>query len=102
MKLLSMETARLLAVVTAKRVGDLHALSGSAECMRFDDDGLKVVVKTNQAPGKPVSKIRLSQWVVEAIELAYSSRGLVPPVGMRAHSTRAMAASWALCRGVSI
>ena len=45
MKLLSMETALLLAVVTVKRVGDLHALSGSAECMRFDDDGLRVVVK---------------------------------------------------------
>ena len=40
-----------------------------------------------KAPGKPVSEIRLSQWIVEAIELAYSSRGLVPPVGVRAHST---------------
>ena len=166
MKLLSLKTALLLAVVTAKRVSDLHALSCSAECMRFDDDGLRVVVKANpafvpknhltslvpvelkaffpppftsaemerrhnlcpvralrvyvdrtagsrtnnqlfvswdpKAPGKPVSKIRLSQWIVEAIQLAYSSRGLVPPVGGRAHSTRAVAASWALCRGVSV
>ena len=52
--------------------------------------------------GKPITKVRLSQWLVEAISLAYTSKGLQPPVGLRAHYTRSMSASWALCRGVSI
>ena len=165
LKLLSLKTALLLALVTAKRVSDIHALSTSAECMRFNGCA-RVVMKTNPAflpknrlatpvpvelaafcpppfaseedrrrhnlcpvralrmyldktevvrkttqlfvswdpktVGQPISKVRLSQWIVEAIERAYSSRDLVPPVGLRAHSTRGMAASWALCRGVSI
>ena len=52
--------------------------------------------------GKPITKQRLSHWVVEAIALAYTSQGLQPPVGLRAHSTRGLAASWALFRGVSV
>ncbi|TKS65234.1 hypothetical protein D9C73_027835 [Collichthys lucidus] len=52
--------------------------------------------------GQPVTKQRLAHWVVEAIALAYTSRGLQPPAGVRAHSTRGMAASWALFRGVSV
>ena len=165
MKLLSLKTALLLALVTAKRVSDIHAFSVAPECMRFNGDA-KVVLKTNpaflpknrlvtplpvelaafcpppfasdeerrkhnlcpvraltvyldrtkavrkssqlfvswdpKAAGLPISKIRLSQWIVEAIEQAYSSRGLAPPIGLRAHSTRGVAASWAFCRGVSI
>ena len=165
MKLLSLKTALLLALVTARRVSDVHALSVSPECMRFNGDA-RVVLKTNpaflpknrllapvpielaafypppfasdeerrghnlcpvrmlkvyldrtkavrtttqlfvswdpRAPGRPITKIRLSQWIVEAIEQAYTSRDRAPPVGLRAHSTRGLAASWALCRGVSI
>ena len=52
--------------------------------------------------GKPLSRQRLSHWIVEAISLAYESRGLQPPHGLRAHSTRGMATSWALFRGVSV
>lgn len=52
--------------------------------------------------GKPVSKQRLSHWIVEAISMAYSSAGLQVPVGLRAHSTRGLATSWAYFRGVSI
>lgn len=52
--------------------------------------------------GRPISKQRLSHWIVEAISLAYESRGQLPPAGLRAHSTRGMATSWALFRGVSI
>ena len=50
--------------------------------------------------GKPITKHRLSHWIVEAITLAYSSKGLTAPAGLRAHSTRGMAASWALFKGV--
>lgn len=34
--------------------------------------------------------------------MAYSSAGLQVPVGLRAHSTRGLATSWAYFRGVSI
>ena len=56
----------------------------------------------NPHKGKPITKQRLSHWVVEAIALAYTSQGLQPPAALRAHSTRGMAASWALFRGVSV
>ncbi|KAK0133511.1 hypothetical protein N1851_030971 [Merluccius polli] len=52
--------------------------------------------------GKPLSRQRLSHWIVEAISLAYGCRGLQPPLGLKAHSTRGMATSWALFRGVSV
>nr|XP_046244201.1 uncharacterized protein LOC124058723 [Scatophagus argus]XP_046244202.1 uncharacterized protein LOC124058723 [Scatophagus argus]XP_046244204.1 uncharacterized protein LOC124058723 [Scatophagus argus]XP_046244205.1 uncharacterized protein LOC124058723 [Scatophagus argus]XP_046244206.1 uncharacterized protein LOC124058723 [Scatophagus argus]XP_046244207.1 uncharacterized protein LOC124058723 [Scatophagus argus]XP_046244208.1 uncharacterized protein LOC124058723 [Scatophagus argus]XP_04624421 len=49
----------------------------------------------NPHKGKPVTKQRLSHWVVEAIAFAYTSQGSQSPVGLRAHSTRGLAASWA-------
>ncbi|KAL0164048.1 hypothetical protein M9458_039801, partial [Cirrhinus mrigala] len=45
--------------------------------------------------GHPVTKQRLSRWIVDAIRLAYSSLGLQCPIGVCAHSTRGMASSWA-------
>ncbi|KAK5928475.1 hypothetical protein CgunFtcFv8_013535 [Champsocephalus gunnari] len=52
--------------------------------------------------GKPVTKQRLSHWIVEAIALAYTSQNLQAPSGLRAHSTRGLATPWALFKGVSI
>ncbi|XP_060746163.1 uncharacterized protein LOC132859430 [Tachysurus vachellii] len=52
--------------------------------------------------GKPISKQRLSCWLVGAISLAYESRSVQPPGGLRAHSTRGLAASWALFGGVPL
>ena len=52
--------------------------------------------------GKPISRQRLSHWVVEAIVLCYNSMNLEPPVGLRAHSTRGLSTSWALFKGISI
>lgn len=52
--------------------------------------------------GQPVSKQRLSHWVVDAIALAYSSRGMECPIGVRAHSTRAVSSLWAWTKGISI
>ena len=54
------------------------------------------------AKGKALLKQRLSHWIVEAISIAYNSRGLPLPQGVRAHSTRGMAASLALFKGVSV
>ena len=56
----------------------------------------------SQAEGKALSKDRLSKWIVEAITLAYSTLGGAPPQGLRTHSNRGVAASWALLQGVSV
>lgn len=45
---------------------------------------------------------RLFHWVVQAITLAYSSLGLQPPEGLRAHSTQGLATSWGLFSGVDL
>ncbi|XP_047229391.1 uncharacterized protein LOC124872980, partial [Girardinichthys multiradiatus] len=165
-KFLSYKLALLLALTTAKRVGDLHALSVNPTCIHFSPDGSKVTLRpnaaylpkvipsdyssmtmelssfcppsfaseeqrrlhflcplralrsyidrtqsvrlcdqlfvciANPARGKALSRQRLSHWIVEAISLAYSNRGLPMPRGVRAHSTRGIATSWALFRGV--
>ncbi len=52
--------------------------------------------------GSPVTKQRISQWLVDAISLAYSSLGLQSPIGVRVHSTRGVASSWAWSSGVSM
>ncbi len=55
-----------------------------------------------QQKGRAVSKQRLAHWIVEAIVLAYQARCLPCPLGVRAHSTRGVASSWALAWGASI
>lgn len=42
LKLLSLKTALLLALSTAKRFSELHALSGNSSCMQFAMDYLRV------------------------------------------------------------
>ncbi|KAI2650483.1 ORF V: Enzymatic polyprotein [Labeo rohita] len=49
-----------------------------------------------------VSKQRLAHWVVDAISLAYESQGEPCPLGVRAHSTRSVASSYALAHGASL
>ncbi len=56
----------------------------------------------NCAEGHPVTKQRLSKWIMDAVMLAYSSLGLQCAIGERAHSTRGIASSWAWSGGVSI
>ncbi|XP_067302267.1 uncharacterized protein [Pseudorasbora parva] len=167
LKLLSFKTALLLALASAKRVSELHALSVHPSCINFSLGGDKVFLKPNPAfmpkcfpaftsevlelsafhpppfssaedqrlnalcpvralqtyvsrtsafrksdqlfvswapprKGDPLSKQRLSHWLVDAIILAYESKGVQPPGNIRAHSTRGLAASWALFRGVSL
>ncbi len=50
--------------------------------------------------GLDTSKQRISHWVRDAILLAYQVRGLPSPLSVRAHSTRSVASSKALFRGV--
>ena len=167
LRVLTFKTVFLLAITTAKRVSDLHALSVHSECLSFDGDGKSVRLQPNpvfvtktqrvasyvrleafhpppfsseqdrrlhnicplrslshyilrtkdirgsvsqlfvtfgpgRAAGKAASKPTVSRWLVEAIRLAYTSKGVDPPAGLRAHSSRAQATSWALFKGVSL
>lgn len=165
LKWLSLKVAFLLAIVAAKRVGELHALSVSPSCLRWcpDDSGVTLwpnvafvpkVLSTSHCNrpltlasfhpasgdgagqielcpvralrayvaatagvrrsdqlfvcyggtkmGFPLSKQRLSHWIVEVILHAYGSGGHVPPAGVRAHSTRSISTSWAAMRGVPL
>ncbi|KAI2653807.1 enzymatic polyprotein [Labeo rohita] len=52
--------------------------------------------------GLPASKQTLSHWIVDAICSAYESSDLPPPLGVKTHSTRSMAASKAFLAGVSM
>ncbi|KAK0146328.1 hypothetical protein N1851_014351 [Merluccius polli] len=134
LKFLSLKTALLLAVTTAKRVSDLQALSTRPACLQFAPGysksaedrklntlcpvrALRLYVERTAGfrrgdqlfvswatphKGKPLSRQRLSHWIVEAIGLSYRCRGLQPPAGLKAHSTRGMATSWALFKGIQV
>ncbi len=54
------------------------------------------------AKGDPVTKQGISRWLVDAITQAYSSFSFQCPIGVRAHSTRGIASSWAWSSGVTI
>lgn len=165
LKWLSFKTALLLALATAKRVGELHALSVHEHLCRFLPEGAGVFLRPNPAflpkvlsssrpsqdievrslysteegvrrhslvcpvralrmylqqtqnhrqtdqlfvcfrpdlRGRPLSKARLSHWLVGAIQQAYVGAGVPLQSGVRAHSTRGMATSWASWRGASL
>ncbi len=56
----------------------------------------------NRTKWRPVMKQRLSRWIFDAITLGYSSLGLHFPIGVRTHSTRVVASSWAWSSRASI
>ncbi len=56
----------------------------------------------NRAKGGPVTKQRISRWLVDAITLVYSSSWMQCPIRVRAHYIRGIASSWAWSSGVSI
>ncbi len=60
------------------------------------------VCHRGQQKGKAVSKQRLAHWIVDAVALAYQSQGEPCPLGVRAHSTRSVASSYALAHGASL
>jgi hypothetical protein len=167
-KELSLKTALLLALASAKRVGDLQAFSVHEDCIRFGPGDCNVTLRPRQGyvpkslntpfkaqvvllpalsselsvsrdidaqsavcpvralrmymtrsaafrqsdqlfvcfggcnKGRGVSKQRLAHWIVDAIALAYDCQGVVCPLNIKAHSTRAIASSWAWSRGMSI
>ena len=48
-----------------------------------------------QCKGKPISKQRLSKWLVECIKFRYFKNELSTPVGVKGHHTRKMAVIYA-------
>ena len=60
------------------------------------------VLFSGRSKGLAVSKQSLSRWIVDAIALAYTSKGLQCPLGVKAHSTRGMASSWAWSSGIAL
>lgn len=157
-KSLSMKTAFLLAITSTRRVGELHALSMSPQCLRWGPEYNQVTLwpnpvfqpkvlsdrfvnqtiqlaafnheeasQTAMCPvralrqyvlktaswcttdqlfvrfgacrkGSPLSKQRLSHWVVDTIVQAYGSADQTVPASIKYHSTRAVAISWAALR----
>ena len=166
LKWVSCKTAFLLAICSAKRVSELHALSISDSCLRWNSDGSGVTLWPNTAflpkvlsrahqnqpirlarfdpspgergeepellcpvralevytaatacirradqlflcyggpnRGRAISKQRLSHWIVDVITHAYQTSNRPLPPGVRCHSTRSVATSWAALRGVSL
>ncbi|XDV25256.1 hypothetical protein PO909_029202 [Leuciscus waleckii] len=160
-KSLSMKTAFLLAITSTRRVGELHALSVSPQCLRWGPEYNQATLWPNPAfrpkvlsdrfvnqpiqlaafnqeasqtavcpvralrkyvlktaswrttdqlfvrfdacqRGSPLSKQRLSHWVVDTIIQAYESAGQTVPTSIKCHSTRSVATSWAALRGVPL
>ncbi|XP_041422215.1 uncharacterized protein LOC121394688 isoform X2 [Xenopus laevis] len=60
------------------------------------------VLPSGPRRGQPASKSVLSRWIRESIKQAYSAKGKPPPEGLRAHSTRAVGASWAWRNSASL
>ncbi len=52
--------------------------------------------------GLPASKQTLSRWILDAINMSYKSSDLPLPMGVKAHSTRSVAASKAFFAGVPL
>jgi hypothetical protein len=50
--------------------------------------------------GQPISKRRLSAWLVETVAIAYQVQGLPVPMGVKGHQTRKLATSIADMAGV--
>ena len=57
---------------------------------------------TGAKKGKAVQKRTISRWIVLCIKICYALAKKQPPEGLRAHSTRAKAATTALARGVPV
>ncbi|KAL0172623.1 hypothetical protein M9458_032934, partial [Cirrhinus mrigala] len=55
-----------------------------------------------QQKGKAVSKQRLAHCIMDAMVLTYQSQDEPCPLGVRAHSTRSVASSYALAHGASL
>jgi len=69
---------------------------------RKDDSSIQLFIAYGKKDlGKPISKQRLSRWLVETIQYAYTVQNLPVPQGIKGHQTRKQAASIAELAGAS-
>ena len=124
-KFVSLKTALLLALVSAKRVGDMQALSVSPSCLQFSIAGDKVVIRPNAAytpkvvttpfrnqmielavfsppPFASAEEKRLIKLCPVRVLRCYVCMSLDHPEKLHAHSTQGVSSSWALLKGVSV
>ena len=80
----------------------VRALKAYCDMTKDSRSTSQLFVVLNARKRKAVSKPTLSSWIVETIRLAYSRAGVEVPLALKAHSTRGVATSWALSKGVSI
>lgn len=78
----------------------LHAYTGRMKIFTKSDQLFISWAKSHR--GMSITKQCLSHWIVGAINMAYTSKGLQPLAELCAHSTRGIATSWALFNGVTI
>uniref|UniRef100_A0A803JL00 Tyr recombinase domain-containing protein n=1 Tax=Xenopus tropicalis TaxID=8364 RepID=A0A803JL00_XENTR len=53
------------------------------------------IIPSGARKGLPATKTTIARWIKETVRRAYLVRKKVPPIKLRAHSTRAIGASWA-------
>ncbi|CAJ0953173.1 unnamed protein product [Ranitomeya imitator] len=70
----------------------LHYLDQS-RALRVDHN--LFVHSSGQNKGKKVAKSTIATWIKKAITEAYFAQNKLPPVGIKAHSTRSTSVSWA-------
>ncbi len=69
---------------------------------RKDDGSIQLFIAYGKKDlGKPISKQRLSRWLVETIQYTYTVQNLPVPHGIKGHQTRKQAASIAELAGAS-
>lgn len=59
------------------------------------------ILFSGKKKGQQASKGSIARWLKSAILAAYSQSGLSPPLGIKAHSTRAQATTWAEMAGAT-
>ena len=66
-----------------------------SDSYRLDGTAQLFIAYGGQIKGKPISKQRLSNWLVECFELTYEKHDLPVPDAVKGHQTRKMAVTYA-------
>ena len=72
----------------------------STESFRKSDS--LFVLPEGPRKGMAASASTIAKWIRQTIEQAYALKGKVPPVQVKAHSTRSLSTSWACRHGASV
>lgn len=66
-----------------------------SRCSEWRKDRALFIQFGGTQKGKKASKNSIARWIRQAIQLAYQVSGMESPIGLKAHSTRALSTSWA-------